>query len=249
MLSLWLPFTKEIKQDAHVLFCFPYGGGNPAFYNNWEVYLSDHFQICPVQLPGRGIRFTEPSYTDFSTLVRDIAAALLPHLSTNRFSFFGHSMGALVSFEVTKLLQRMKLPLPDTLFVSGYHAPHIPDPGRKIHHLPDNEFLDGVIEMNGLPQELVQNREFLSVFLPALRADFTMCETYEYKPDKKIKSSIVALGGREDPEAGEEHLRAWKEQTEGDFSLHLLEGDHFYIHHKEAEIVKIIENRSKSLYF
>ncbi|MCH5586166.1 alpha/beta fold hydrolase [Shimazuella sp. AN120528] len=249
MLSLWLPFTKAIKADAHVLFCFPYGGGNPAFYNNWEVFLSDHFQVCPVQLPGRGMRFTEPSYTDFRLLIQDITEALIPHLSSNRFSFFGHSMGALVSFEVARSLQRKDLPLPETLFVSGYHAPHLPDPGRKIHDLPDEEFLNGIIEMNGLPEELVENRDYLSVFLPALRADFTMCETYEYLPDQKLKSAIVALGGKEDPEAGEEHLKAWKEQTASDFSLHMLDGDHFYIHQKETEIVKIIENQCKTLYF
>jgi surfactin synthase thioesterase subunit len=249
MLSLWLPYTKEIKPNAHLLFCFPYGGGNPVFYNNWEVYLPDHFQVCPVQLPGRGIRFSEPSYTNFRALVRDIVAAIQPHLMSNRFSFFGHSMGALVSFEVTRLLQSMSLPLPDNLFVSGYHAPHIPDPGRKIHHLPDDEFLDGIVEMNGLPEELVQNRDFLSVFLPALRADFTMCETYRYLPGNKLKCPIVALGGTGDPEAGEDHLKAWQTQTVSDFSLHMLKGDHFYIHQKEREIIKIIETQCKTLYF
>jgi surfactin synthase thioesterase subunit len=248
MLSLWLPYTKEIQPDAHVLFCFPYGGGNPAFYQSWERALKPHFQICPVQLPGRGIRFSETNATDLSQLVRDIVAAIRPHLS-NRFSFFGHSMGALVSFEVTRMLQVRKLPLPENLFVSGYHAPHLPDPGRKIHHLSDDAFIDGIIDMNGLPAELVENREFLSVFLPALRADFTMCETYQYRAGEKVKSSIVALGGKDDPEAGEEHLQAWKEQTTGDFFLHMLEGDHFYIHQKEEEIIEIIKNQCKTLYF
>jgi surfactin synthase thioesterase subunit len=248
MLSLWLPYTKAIRSDAHILFCFPYGGGNPAFYQNWEVYLSDYFQICPVQLPGRGIRFSEPSYTDIRALVRDIVAAIQPYLS-NRFSFFGHSMGALVSFEVARLLQSKSLSLPENVFVSGYHAPHIPDPGRKIHHLPDDEFLDGIADMNGLPDELVQNREFLSVFLPALRADFTMCETYKYQSGEKLKSSIVALGGSDDPEAREEHLRKWQEQTIREFSLHILDGDHFYIHRKEMEIIQIIKNQCKTLYF
>jgi surfactin synthase thioesterase subunit len=248
MLDLWLPYTKEIDPDAHVLFCFPYAGGNPAFYNNWKVYLPDKFQICPIQLPGRGMRFTEPSYTDFHALIRDIIAALHPHLPQS-FSFFGHSMGALVSFEATRLLHKTGLPTPKFLFVSSYHAPQIPKPGKQLHLLPDKEFLDGIVEMNGLPQELVENRELLSVFLPALRADFTMCETYQFQPSDKIPSEIVALGGNDDPEAREEHMLPWAELTSANFFIHMLDGDHFYIHRRESEVSKIIENRCRTLYF
>lgn len=242
MLSPWLPFTTSLDKNALQLFCFPYGGGNSAFYQRWQNQLLSAVQICPVQLPGRGIRYLEPSYTKFELLIKDLVLGLQPFLQPP-FAFFGHSMGALVCYEIARMLTAKKNPQPVHLFASAYHAPHLPDPSPKLHELPDDQFIDELIQMNGLPTELITNRKYLEVFLPALQADFTMCETYEHHKSETLTCPITVLGGSNDPETTDTKLEVWQELTTGPFALHLLEGDHFFIHSKTTKILEIIKDK------
>ena len=236
--SPWFPF-QTTRSAPRRLFCFPYAGGNPQFFQAWQQQLPDDIEVWPVQLPGRGIRYTEESFTELDALIDALSEAIHPYLD-RPFFLFGHSMGALVSFELARYMQQQWNIEPDHLFVSGFHAPHLPDPNPPIYHLPDDEFLNEVIAMNGMPQELLTNREWLEAFLPFLRADFTLCERYRYREGRPLTCPLTAFGGEKDPEAQREHLEPWAEQTTGPFQLHILPGDHFFIHHQEAALLRTI---------
>ena len=163
------------------------------------------------------------------SLVQTIAPFLLPYLD-KPFAFFGHSMGALVSFELARLLHKEYKCSPSHLFVSGRRAPQVPDPDPPIHTLPNSEFLQELRRLNGTPEAVLQNDELMQLLLPTLRADFAVLETYVYTPQPLLDYPITAFGGLQDPEVCCEVLEAWRDQTRAAFSLHKFPGDHFFLH-------------------
>jgi len=210
------------------LFCLPYAGGGASVFRSWGASLPDRVEVCPIQLPGRENRLLEPPFTRLPALADTLADALHPHLDLP-FAVFGHSMGSLVAFELTRTLRRRQRPLPVSLLVSGRRAPQVPDVDPPIHHLPELEFLEEIRRLNGAPEEVLGNSELMELLLPALRADFEVCETYEYRSEEPLDCPIIAFGGDEDPEVGPEELDAWRRQTSGRFELYMFPGDHFYL--------------------
>jgi medium-chain acyl-[acyl-carrier-protein] hydrolase len=160
-------------------------------------------------------------------LVEALAAAL--PLAGVPFAFFGHSMGALIAFELARELARRGRPGPLHLFVSGRRAPQVPDREEPLHRLPDPEFVVRLRELNGTPEEVLANGELMQLLLPLLRADFAVHETYEYRPGEPLAVPISALGGIADPEVRRDDLEAWRPETRGAFRLRMLPGDHFFL--------------------
>ena len=182
----------------------------------------------PGPAPGREARLTEPPFTRLATLVEAAAQALLLYLD-KPFAFFGHSLGALVSFELARRLGRQFGQSPAILFVSGHPAPQIPECEPPIHALPEPEFVKKLRALNGMPEQVLENAELMGLLLPILRADFAVCETYVYEADEPLDCPIVALGGLRDEYVSREDLDAWREQTHAAFSLRMFPGDHFYL--------------------
>ena len=220
------------------LFCFPYAGGGVHVFRAWADNLPKTVEVCPIQLPGRGARMMDAPYTRMAPLVYAAAEAMLPHLD-KPFAFFGHSMGALVSFEVARWLRRQTGPEPIRLFVSGCFAPDIPDP-YPLHKLPDAELLEGLRRLNGLPQEALENAELMSLLLPTLRADCMVTETYTYTDESPLNCPISAFGGLQDHLVGRTHLEAWRQQTTAFFSLRMFPGDHFFLHSAQRLLLLIL---------
>jgi medium-chain acyl-[acyl-carrier-protein] hydrolase len=220
------------------LFCFPYAGGGVHAFRAWADNLPKTVEVCPVQLPGRGARMMEAPFTQMLPLVQAAAEALLPHLD-KPFAFFGHSMGALVSFEVARWLRKQGAPEPIHLFVSGCFAPDIPDP-YPLHNLPDPELLEGLRRLNGMPQEALENAELMRLLLPTLRADCTVTETYTYTHEPPLNCPISAFGGLQDHLVGRTHLEAWRQQTTAFFSLRMFPGDHFFLHSAQPLLLRIL---------
>ncbi|MBA4494618.1 thioesterase II family protein [Paenactinomyces guangxiensis] len=237
--NLWLLSSVITDQTKLLLFCFHYAGGNASMYKDWYKYMPAQVAVCPIQLPGRSNRFKEPCYTDLSALIPALAEAIRPYLD-RPFTFFGHSMGALISFELARYIRKVYNLLPIHMFVAGYHAPQLPDPGAPIFHLPDNEFLSELEKMNGTPKELLEHKELMEIMLPLFRADFKLADTYTYRQDEPLACSITAFGGSQDPEVSIKHIQAWKEQTVSSFQVHILEGDHFFIHSQQDKILSIV---------
>src|SRR5918999_1348036 len=157
------------------LFCFPYAGGGAAIYQGWAEHLPAAIDVCPIHLPGRGVRVNEKAYTKVSDLVRDLTPAILPLLD-KPYALFGHSMGGLISFELARELRRRNVPAPVHIFISGRKAPQIPQQEEFIYNLPESEFVETLLRLNGTPTDILENKELMCIMIPLLRADFELCE-------------------------------------------------------------------------
>jgi surfactin synthase thioesterase subunit len=233
----WTVYAKPNQQTRLRLFCIPYAGGSASIFRMWSERLPTEVAVYPIQLPGRETRLLDPPFTRLEALIPTLAQALLPHF-TVPFAFFGHSMGALISFELARYLRDHQAPSPIHIFASGRRAPQIPSADPPIYHLPEAEFLEELRHYNGTPDGVLENAELMQVVLPALRADFTMLETYVYRPAEPLACSISAFGGMEDRRVSEESVAAWREQTRGAFRLRMLPGDHFFLHSARESLLQ-----------
>lgn len=235
--NLWITCPQPNPQAALRLFCFPYAGGGTLSYRPWAEWLP-LVEVCPILLPGRERRLSEPALTEFPSLIAVLHGAMLAYLD-KPFACFGHSMGGLLAFELThQLRQQGHLPL--HLFISGCRAPQLPDPEPLLHTLPDAEFLEELRRFNGTPDEVLANRELMALLLPTLRADFTATKTYRYSPLPPLSCPITVFGGLQDTTVTYDHLTAWQTQTIAAFSLQMLPGDHFFLNSNRASLMQAI---------
>jgi medium-chain acyl-[acyl-carrier-protein] hydrolase len=235
----WLMFPRPNPQARIRLFCFPYAGGGSAIYRKWPGGLPGDIEVGLIQLPGREMRLREKALTEIGQIIERLAQNLRSYLD-KPFAFFGHSMGAIISFELARHLRRIHQIEPNRLFVSGRRAPQLPISDHITYDLPDQEFLAEVIRLNGTPREALENQELMQLMLPLLRADFTVCQTYRYVHEPPLQCAITAFGGLEDAAANRERLEAWRAQTTNSFSLFMLPGDHFFIKTAKDEILHIL---------
>lgn len=225
----WLAY-REVNPRARLrLFCFPYAGGGASIYRGWAAALPGDVEVCPVQLPGRESRLRDQPFDRLEPLIQAAADALSSHF-TMPFVFFGHSMGAMIAFELTRELRRRGQTLPLHLFVAGRRAPQLPAREEPIHDLPDEEFFDKLRELNGTPEEVLQHAELMRLLAPVLRADFAVNETYELTPEEPFDLGLSAFGGLSDVEVTRDDLTGWQTHTRGRFKLRMLPGDHFFLH-------------------
>ncbi|WP_315790360.1 thioesterase II family protein [Fischerella sp. JS2] len=241
-LDSWLICPKS-NPDAQVrLFCFPYAGGSANIFRRWSNYLPAIIEVWAIELPGRGMQIKLPPFTKLDPLVTELANVLKPKLD-KPFVFFGHSMGGLVSFELALLLRKQYGLNPSHLFVSAHRAPQLVNPKPPIHNLPEAEFMAELRRLNGTPQALLENEELMQLFLPILRADFAVLETYIYTQQAPLYCPITAFGGLEDQEVSYDEIQAWQEQTSASFALHMLPGDHFFLHLFYSSMLEIISQQ------
>lgn len=221
------------------LYCFPYAGASSNVFRGWRHAVPAEVELCGIQLPGRAQLLERPPLRRLHDLVRELGPALARTLD-RPFALVGHSLGAIVAFEVARWLRSRREKMPECLFVSGHRAPQCPDVAPQLHRLSDRGFLARLVELNGMPQEIVQNTELLTCILPVLRADFEMAETYVYADGAPLPCPIVAFGGSDDPETADGKLEAWREQTTGECSVHVLDGDHFFIRSSERVFFSLL---------
>ena len=224
----WFAYPRPNPQARLRLFCFPYAGGSALVYRNWPDLVPKDIEVCLLNLPGRGGRLAEEPHTRLLPLAEAVGEAIVPHLD-KPFAFFGHSMGALIGFELARHLRRQDRPQPAHLFVSGRAAPQVPAADPVTYDLPEDEFIRELRRLNGTPGEVLEHPELMHLVLPLLRADFSVCETYEYTAEPSFDFPITAFGGLQDDEAPRESLEAWAEHTLRSFKLHMLPGDHFFL--------------------
>jgi medium-chain acyl-[acyl-carrier-protein] hydrolase len=221
------------------LFCFPYAGGSAVSYQGWAEHLPAAIDVCPVHLPGRGVRVNEKAYTKVSDLVRDLTPAILPLLD-KPYAFFGHSMGGLISFELARELRRQNAPAPIHVFISGRKAPQTPPLEEFIYNLPESEFVETLLRLKGTPRDILENKELMCIMIPLLRADFELCERYVYVDEAPLESPITVFGGIQDFEVDLAHLKAWSDQTTGSFVRRLIPGDHFFLHSQSTLLLWLL---------
>jgi len=186
------------------------------------------FAVCPVRLPGREARLAETPFERVRPLVEALATAIETYLD-QPFAFFGHSMGAIVAFELARRLRQHGKPLPHVLIASAARAPqfrrgHIPPPDPS-----PEQFLDELRRRQGMPPEVFADPALLRALLPAMAADAALYRRYVYTEDEPLPCPIRAYGGVADPDIHREHLEPWAEQTTASFALRLFPGGHFYL--------------------
>ncbi|MEH2041214.1 thioesterase II family protein [Nostoc sp.] len=236
LFNSWVRCPKPNPQARLRLFCFPYAGGSVSIFRTWsEEVLPVEIEVCPIQLPGRESRLQEPPFTQLSRLLETLAQVMHPYLNMP-FAFFGHSMGALISFELARQLRRQYSLNPVHLFVSGRAAPQIPISDSSIHQLPESEFIEKLRYLNGTPESVLKNPELMHLLLPILRADFAVCETYVYSNEEPLDCPISTFGGLQDDEVSYEDIAAWRELTNSSCTLRMFPGNHFFLHSNQALI-------------
>ncbi len=223
----WFPGVRDEAAVRLRLFCFPYAGGGTTEYKTWAESLPNDVQLVPVRLPGRETRLHEKPIEDMHHLVLALADVIPPYTET-RFAFFGHSMGAGIAFELARELRRRGMALPAALLVSSARAPRFrlgltPQPPPS-----DEELIEQIDRLQGMPREMLAIPEVRNTLLPILRADTTLYRNYAYTPDAPLDLPITAYWSESDPNLQVEHMLPWREVTTREFVLHSFPGGHFY---------------------
>lgn len=238
MSNSWLQRPVPRPRAQTRLFCFPYAGVGAAVYRSWPTGLPEEVEMCAIQLPGRANRLHEPACASIPALVNSLMHALLPHLDLP-FAFFGHSMGAVLAYEVVRALHSCGGPLPKHLVLSSRRPPHVPDPEPPLHVLPDDRFVAEIeCRYGGIPPEVKAEPDLMALLLPCLRADIEALETFHPPPRPALPLPITVFGGLFDQMVPQSHLEAWRSETSAAFRVHTFAGGHFYMDSHRVDLLR-----------
>ncbi|MBE9045187.1 acyltransferase domain-containing protein [Pleurocapsales cyanobacterium LEGE 10410] len=244
--ALWIARPQPNPQASIRLFCFPYAGAGISCFRSWTKHLAPEIEVCPIQLPGRENRRQEVPLTRMKSVVQTLAPMLRPYLD-QPYAFFGHSMGAMLCFELARELRRRNWQQPSHLLVSACRAPQVPDLAPPLHRLPEVKFLEKLKNLKGIPEEILAGPKLMQLFLPTLRADFELLETYFYLNEQPFDFPITAFGGLADNKVSIEELNVWREQTKAEFNLQMFTGDHFFLHTSNRELLPELAQQLQKL--
>lgn len=239
-LRLWTRVPPDDGSCRLRVFCLPHAGGSASAFAGWQPHLPKHLHVCPIQLPARQNRLSEPPFTRVGPLVDTLADVLESHASVP-FALFGHSMGGLVAFELARQLRRRHAAQPVALLIASCRAAHLPNRAPLMAALPDPAFLTALRTFSGVPESLLHNRELLELLLPTLRADVTLYESYAYAPEPPLACPIFVYGGRELGDVPFDELSAWRHLTCGPVKVQTFPGSHFFIEESQSGLLQAIQ--------
>jgi surfactin synthase thioesterase subunit len=227
--------TQKIK-----LFCLPYAGGAATIYDQWHTKLSRRIELCPINLAGRGNRFNDNPYANLEEAVDDIYNMIKYDISESEYAIFGHSMGALLAYELIQKIQSHGQNGPIHVFFSGRKPVHIPKTEKFYRDMNEQEFQNAVLDLGVTPPEIFRNLELKEIFIPLLRSDFIIAETFVDRPEiVPLKCDITAFIGEEEDITVEEAVQ-WKYHTNEKCTVHYIEGGHFFLLDRPHEVINII---------
>lgn len=232
-----------------LLFCFAHAGGSTRLFRGWREPLAHVFDVCPIELPGRGRHWNETPQDRLEPLLaRVYARSELRH--ERPFAVFGHSLGALVAFELARLLRRRTGLEPIHLFVSALGAPHALAPaGCGAGALSDDELREQIRGIGAISPKLARRpallQRQLSRMLPVLRADLAVVEHYRHVSAEPFTCPLTALGGLGDPLVDIEALEAWRLHTRGAFAMELMDGDHFFLDAHRSHVLRVLATAAR----
>jgi medium-chain acyl-[acyl-carrier-protein] hydrolase len=224
------------------LYCVPHAGGGASLFRRWQSELPEDLEVCGIQLPGRENRSREPPLSDLASIVWGLGQALHPTALSGPFVLFGHSMGALIAFELVRWLQEHHRIRPVHLIVSGCNAPHVRGPKPTPADRDDAALFAELRRLRGTDPILLNNSEFVDLLLPRFRADYMAYRLYEYSDGPPLNCPITACGGIHDSDVTREGLQAWEKHTVAGFELRLFPGDHFYLTTHQHLLLSAIAN-------
>lgn len=234
--SPWISCYVPRPDAAMRLICIPHGGGGPQSYKAWAEQLPDTIEVLALSFPGRGSRHSEAAICSMPQLTDDITEALKPYLN-KPYALFGHSVGALIAYEVSARIQASELMQPMRLIVSAHDVPERSFSEQPMYRLSDSVLLDTIAELGLVPDDALQNTELVQFILPALRADFELSETYTYQPRAPLSLPITVTLGANDPLLDENTMQHWKRYTDAAFTLRNYSGDHFYTLSQQEQLL------------
>jgi medium-chain acyl-[acyl-carrier-protein] hydrolase len=220
------------------LFLLPYAGGGASIFWPWAAHLTPAVQAFALQPPGREDRFHEAPIQELAPLVDALAADVLAVLD-RPYVVFGHSLGALLAWELVRALRERGAPSPAHLFVSGSRPPHLLQPVRADERLSDEQFIGELEELNGTPPAVLANKELMELLLPMLRADFDLVDNYGYTGGAPLDCPVTALTGVND-ERVNESVHRWGELVSRHFQVASFPGSHFYMHDQRRALAELI---------
>lgn len=223
------------------LFCLPYAGGSASAYNKWNKKLCEEISVIPVELSGRGKRIIEPLYASFSECLEDLTEKIAEEIDEKPFALYGHSMGAKIIYELYYSILNKMGKMPVYLFFSGSNPPEIRT-DKMIYKLSDQKLKDTIIALGGTSQEVIDNPEVFDYFLPIIRSDFFMDETYIFEQkSEKLQCNVMVLAGKNDTNISLKEIRLWENYTTGRCKYYLYPGEHFMTDNEQNIVLKLIQ--------
>jgi medium-chain acyl-[acyl-carrier-protein] hydrolase len=237
------------KKEANMkksfqLFCLPCAGGMAGVYLKWSAYLAQAVELIPVELAGRGVRWEEPLYQSLNEAVADVHERIHQSLDERPYGILGHSMGAVIAYELTHRIQQSSMRPPEHLFLAGHKPPHLISDRDNLHRLCDDDFIRKVISIGGTPPKVFLNKELAAIFLPILKADYKILETHKFKlHSDRIDCNISVFFGSDDAIFTLDDAAAWEQQyTKGACNIYGFAGGHFFIHEEAKSVVEKINS-------
>lgn len=236
--------------ESQKLFCFPYAGGNTdTIYCPWKKYLNPNIELIPVEYPGHGKRIMEPLSKNLKELVSGLFHTIIKYEidEHTNYMIYGHSMGTIVVYELLKLIKENQLLLPHTLFLSGRYSPHVVYQKENTHLLSNEQLINNLIQLGGVPSEIRSYPELMNICLPIIRNDYQIIDEYELTmPISCFNSNIVFIYSDNDPYLeNRKKVNDWGCYTDQEFLVIEVEGDHFFINDKAAFICHLINESAK----
>jgi surfactin synthase thioesterase subunit len=224
----WITISTPAPQSAVRLVCLPHAGGSASFFFPVSRALAPEVEVLAVQYPGRQARRLEPAIDNLPDLADQIFAAL-GELTDKPLALFGHSMGAMLAYEVALRMQQAGVPAPVRLFASGRRAPSRTRPNEWLHKGPDSAIVAKMRRLGGPGTEALADPEMLELVLPPVRNDYTAVETYQAEPGRRLDCPVTVLIGDDDPEVTIDEASAWAGHTSGACDVETFPGGHFYL--------------------
>jgi medium-chain acyl-[acyl-carrier-protein] hydrolase len=223
----WFPYGCGHAGSIRLL-CLPHAGAGASVYRAWGTGAPSPIATVPVQPPGREERFAEIPHRYCRPLVKELADEVCGHIRPP-YAVFGHSVGALMAFELVREMRRRRAPAPAHLFVAGRHAPHLPNIEPELRGIPTDMFPDQLRRLGGTPEALLADPDLMAAIVTLLRADFSVNEAYSYALEPPLDLPITAFASTADPRAEQWAVAAWASETSRPFELRVLPGGHFAV--------------------
>ena len=229
------------------LFCLPYAGGSAKIFTSWRTYLDPRIAIVPVELAGRGSRLFEPMYVDRREAIEDSFNLIKDQIENDPYILFGHSMGALIAYELVQKIKSEGLPAPMHVFFSGSKAPHLKTNLKKYHLLDEEDFKNAVIELGGTPTEFFENPELMEIFLPLLKNDFKLAISMTIEEIVPLEKDISIFYGTED-ELTMGLSKEWENYSKTHCFMYPIKGGHFFLNDEQETLVHIINKTCQPMF-